>query len=160
MVSTTRTLTTDKALAKSLIKLVIWLPFTPAAGSNSKRVITGPGCAVKTLTSMPKSISLRSINREVKSKVSAAGNSTLPVGSSNKWIGGKAESGKASNKGACFSFCARALCAISTTGGSINTGSRVSTLLRSVSTNSARSNSTALPALRSCQSCHLYIAHS
>ncbi len=35
MVSTTRTLTTDKARAKSFTRLVIWLPFTPAAGSNS-----------------------------------------------------------------------------------------------------------------------------
>ena len=160
MVSTTRTLTTDNARARSLIKLVTWLPLTPAAGSNSNRVITGPGCAVNTLTSIPKSISLRSIKREVKSSVSAEGNSTAPDGSSNKWIGGNAESGKDSNNGACFSFCTRALWVISNTGGSINTGGRSSTRLRSISTNSARSSPTALPAFLSCQSCHLYLINS
>jgi hypothetical protein len=40
--STTLTLVTDKALAKSFDKLVIFPALTPASGSNSKRVITGP----------------------------------------------------------------------------------------------------------------------
>ena len=43
IVSTTRMLTTDSARARSLIRLTIWAPFTPTAGSISKRVITGPG---------------------------------------------------------------------------------------------------------------------
>ena len=114
MVSTTRTLATDNALAKSLTKLVTWLPFTPAAGSNSKRVITGPGCAVSTLTSIPKSINLRSIKREVKSSVSVEGNSTLPDGESSKCKAGSVESGMVSNNGACFSFCTRSLFSMST----------------------------------------------
>ena len=40
--STTLTVVTDKALAKSFAKLVIFPALTPASGSNSKRVITGP----------------------------------------------------------------------------------------------------------------------
>ena len=43
IISTIRTLVTDKALAKSLDKVQIRLTLTPAAGCNSKRVITGPG---------------------------------------------------------------------------------------------------------------------
>ena len=35
MVSTTRTLTTDSARARSFTRLMIWLPFTPTAGSIS-----------------------------------------------------------------------------------------------------------------------------
>ena len=41
--STTRTLITDRPRAMSLSRFEIWLPLTPAAGSISKRVITGPG---------------------------------------------------------------------------------------------------------------------
>ena len=40
--STTRTLVTDKALARSLDKFVIFPALTPASGSNSNLVITGP----------------------------------------------------------------------------------------------------------------------
>ena len=43
MTSTMRTLTTDRERARSFAKLVILLTFTPAAGSNSKHVTTGPG---------------------------------------------------------------------------------------------------------------------
>ncbi len=35
MVSTTRTLTTESARARSLARFTIWLPFTPVAGSIS-----------------------------------------------------------------------------------------------------------------------------
>ncbi len=41
--STTRTLSTESARARSLARLVIWLAFTPGAGRSSKRVTTGPG---------------------------------------------------------------------------------------------------------------------
>ena len=43
IVSTTRMLTTDSARARSFTRLTICAPFTPTAGSISKRVITGPG---------------------------------------------------------------------------------------------------------------------
>ncbi len=152
IVSTTRMLTTESARAKSLAKLVIWLPLTPAAGSNSKRVITGPGCAEITLTSMPKSTNLRSIKREVKSKVSAEGNSTVFLGSSNKCNGGKVESGSVANSVVCFSFCTRSLFTISVCGALISSGARSSVRLRSFSTNSSRFCSTTLPAFLSCQS--------
>ena len=43
MISTIRTLVTESALAKSLDRLLMRLTLTPAAGCNSKRVMTGPG---------------------------------------------------------------------------------------------------------------------
>ena len=42
MTSTTLTFVTDKALARSLDKFVIFPAFTPASGSSSNMVITGP----------------------------------------------------------------------------------------------------------------------
>ena len=160
MVSTTRMLTTDKARAKSRAKLVIWLPLTPAAGSNSKRVITGPGCADNTLISMPKSINLRSIKRDVKSKVSADGKSTVLLATSNKCNGGRLESKSVANSVVCFSFNTRSLCTISTTGALISTGARSSVRLRSASTNTSRFCTTTLPAFLSCQSMYLVIDQS
>ena len=50
IVSTTRTDCMESERAKSLARLVIWLPFTPCAGSISKRVITGPAVALTTVT--------------------------------------------------------------------------------------------------------------
>ena len=41
--STTRTDFTDRPRAMSLSSELIWLTFTPGAGSISKRVMTGPG---------------------------------------------------------------------------------------------------------------------
>ncbi|MDT4882000.1 hypothetical protein FQZ97_1179070 [compost metagenome] len=41
--STTRTDLTDRPRAMSLSSELIWLTFTPGAGSISKRVMTGPG---------------------------------------------------------------------------------------------------------------------
>ena len=43
MISTTRTLIADRARARSLARLLIWLTLTPGAGRSSKRVTTGPG---------------------------------------------------------------------------------------------------------------------
>ena len=65
MVSTTRIDTTDSARARSFMRLTICAPFTPTAGSISKRVMTGPGYAASTLTATPKSASLRSMRRDV-----------------------------------------------------------------------------------------------
>ncbi len=48
IVSTTRMETTESARARSFIRLTIWAPLTPTAGSISKRVITGPGYAAST----------------------------------------------------------------------------------------------------------------
>ena len=58
--STTRTETILRPRARSLARLVICEDFTPGAGSNSKRVITGPGCTATTSTVMPKSASFNS----------------------------------------------------------------------------------------------------
>eukprot|EP01126_Amoeba_proteus_P024913 TRINITY_DN24979_c0_g1_i1.p2 TRINITY_DN24979_c0_g1~~TRINITY_DN24979_c0_g1_i1.p2 ORF type:complete len:101 (+),score=0.42 TRINITY_DN24979_c0_g1_i1:113-415(+) len=55
MISTTRTALTDKERAKSLANPVTLLTFTPAANSNSKRVIIGPGLTNTTLASTEKS---------------------------------------------------------------------------------------------------------
>ena len=71
MTSTTRTLSTDSARARSLARLVIWLAFTPGAGRSSKRVTTGPGCTATTSTSMPKSFSFISTRRDSASSASA-----------------------------------------------------------------------------------------
>ena len=69
--STTRTLTTDKALARSLARLVIWLTLTPGAGSSSKRVMIGPGDTDTTWTSMSKSRSFSSTSRDIASSDSS-----------------------------------------------------------------------------------------
>ena len=58
--STIRTLSTNKALAKSLFKFIIWLTFTPGASATSNCVTTGPGVTVVILTSKPKSLSFSS----------------------------------------------------------------------------------------------------
>src|ERR1700761_3302382 len=79
MTSTTRTLNTDNARARSLARLVIWLAFTPGAGRNSKRVTTGPGCTATTSDSMPKSFSFISTRRDSASSASLDYN-TAPFG--------------------------------------------------------------------------------
>ena len=56
----------------SLSSELIWLTFTPGAGSISKRVITGPGYAPTTCASILKSLSLNSIWREIVSSVSSS----------------------------------------------------------------------------------------
>ena len=71
MTSTTRTLIADSARARSLARLLIWLTFTPGAGRNSKRVMTGPGCTATTSTSTPKSRSLISTSRDIASSASS-----------------------------------------------------------------------------------------
>ena len=149
MVSTTRILTTDSARAKSFERFKTWLPLTPAAGSSSYLVITGPGIAANTLTSIPKSISFRSIKRDVNSKVSADWTSISPLGSSNRCNGGKGESGWVSNNGAWLSFLTRSLLGISNAGTSIWIGGRSSIRLRSFSTNSVLCCSAIRPASRS-----------
>ena len=53
MTSTTLTLVTDKALARSLDKFVIFPAFTPASGSSSNMVITGPCWTATTLAFTP-----------------------------------------------------------------------------------------------------------
>ena len=63
--STTRTLTTDSERARSLERLLIWLPFTPGAGCSSNRVMTGPGLTATTSTCMLKSISFSSTWRDM-----------------------------------------------------------------------------------------------
>ena len=67
IISTTRTLVTDKPRAKSFAKPVIRLPFTPAARRNSKRVITGPGKTASTSTEIPKSFRTSSTRLESSS---------------------------------------------------------------------------------------------
>ena len=69
--STTRTLTTESPRAMSLSRLEIWLPLMPGAGCISKRVMTGPGCALTTCASMRKSLSLNSTWRDSASSVSS-----------------------------------------------------------------------------------------
>ena len=70
MTSTTRTLTADRARARSLERLLIWLALTPGAGRISKRVTTGPGSTATTSTSTPKSFSLSSTSRDIASSAS------------------------------------------------------------------------------------------
>ena len=69
--STTRTLFTDSARARSLAHLVMLLPRTPGAGSRSKCVITGPGDTATTLASTPNSSSLSSICCDMLVRVSS-----------------------------------------------------------------------------------------
>ncbi len=70
MTSTTRTLIADSERARSFARLLIWLTLTPAAGSSSKRVTTGPGWTETTSTSTPKSRSFSSTSRDIASSAS------------------------------------------------------------------------------------------
>ena len=56
--STTRTLLTDRARAKSLSRRVIFPALVPGEGKISKRVMTGPGMALSVRASTLKSASL------------------------------------------------------------------------------------------------------
>ena len=55
------------ASARSSWRFRIWLTFIPGAGSNSKSVITGPGCTSETFPSTSKSARVRSNTRESSS---------------------------------------------------------------------------------------------
>ncbi len=149
MVSTTRMLTTDSARARSFIRLTIWLPLTPIAGSISKRVITGPGYAASTRTATPKSASLRSISREVNSSVSALTCSWVEGASSSSASGGRGESGISWNSGFCRSRTTRSDLGTSTMGGTTITGSRSSSDSRATSTACSRCSSATAPISRS-----------
>ena len=148
-VSTTRMLTTDSARARSFIRLTICAPLTPIAGSISKRVITGPGYAASTFTATPKSASLRSITREVKSSVSALTTSSEDGASSSNASGGSGESGRALNKGFCFSLITRSDFLTSSAAGTTMTGSRSSMVSRVAPTTCSRSSNAASPMTRS-----------
>ena len=80
MVSTTRTACNDIERAKSLASPTIWLPFTPWAGSISKRVITGPAVADTTCTPMPNSASLASMRSAVCCNTSGLTTGASPWG--------------------------------------------------------------------------------
>src|ERR1700732_3284760 len=88
MTSTTRTLSTDSARARSLASAVIWLAFTPGAGRSSKRVTTGPGCTATTSASMVKSLSFISTSRDSASSASAEYSGSRGGGASSRLSGG------------------------------------------------------------------------
>ena len=137
--STTRTLTTDSDLARSLDRLLIWLPFTPGAGCSSKRVITGPGLTATTSTWILKSMSLSSTWRDMASRVASEYLPWDGVGLSSRFSGGKAESAGSSNNGSCFSASARAPVSTLLITGSMRGGGLSRTFFFWLRTSSARS---------------------
>ena len=98
-------------------------------------------------------MSLRSIRRDVNSSVSVESISTSFSGSSNICSGGKGESGKSTNNGACFSLVTRGDLRIVLTGGSIWSGGWSSKRFLLTSTTSSRFMIEAVPMRLSCLSC-------
>ncbi len=93
MTSTTRTATADRVRAISFAKLEIFDTLTPGARSSSKRVITGPGCTLATVTSTPKSLRTVSTVRDTWSSSSCVMGFSCLFGLSSNSIegnGGKA----------------------------------------------------------------------
>ena len=125
MVSTTRTACIESERAKSLERLTIWLPFTPCAGSISKRVITGPAVALTTCTSMPNSASLASMRSAVCCSVSGLTGRTSPVGRLNKFAAGLAYSPAGTGSLALPFSSNRLVC----TGGATDTGTALRLLM-------------------------------
>jgi hypothetical protein len=85
-------------------------------------VITGPGYAASTRAETPKSASLRSMRREVKSSVSLLTISCAAGASSSSASGGSLESGMSVNSGRCRSFTARSDFGAGAGGGTTTTG--------------------------------------
>jgi len=102
--STTRTLTFDRARARSFASAVTLLTFTPGASSTSNIVTTGPGWTAPTSASTPKSISLSSSSRE--SACSASSEYRCPVGrgGSSSDSGGSSVATSGSMSEICRSF--------------------------------------------------------
>ena len=125
MTSTTRTLSTDSARARSLASAVIWLAFTPGAGRSSKRVTTGPGCTATTSASMVKSLSFISTSRDSASSASAEYSGSRGGGSSSSFSGGSSLALGGSNSGTWRSRSTRALFSTTGSGGSMRGGARV-----------------------------------
>ncbi len=140
MTSTTRTLITDSARARSLASVVIWLALTPGAGRSSKRVTTGPGCTATTSASTPKSRSLISTSRDIASSASGAYSGLCGGGSSSRLKGGSSPGLAAANSGTCRSFSTRSLLITASGGGSMRVGLRVAAFFCSVSTLTLRAS--------------------
>ena len=138
MTSTTRTLSTDSARARSLASAVIWLAFTPGAGRSSKRVTTGPGCTATTSASMAKSLSFISTSRDSASSASGEYSGSRGGGSSRSLSGGSSLAFGGSNSGTWRSRSTRALFSNIGSGGSMRGGGRNADLLFSVSNASLR----------------------
>ncbi len=85
------------------------------------------------------------------SNVSADTGSPSSGGESSRLIDGSSESGRSSNSGFCFSFCARSDCTTSTTGLSIRSGFGSVNFSRTSTSRSMRSSEAISPALRSRQ---------
>ena len=138
MTSTTRTLRTESARARSLARAVIWLALTPGAGRSSKRVTTGPGCTATTSTSMAKSLSFISTSRESASSASAEYSGSRGGGSSSSFSGGSSLALGGSNSGTCRSRSTRALFSTIGVGGSMRGGERAADFFCEISTASLR----------------------
>ena len=122
--STTRTLITDSARARSLASAVIWLALTPGAGRSSKRVTTGPGCTATTSASTPKSLSLSSTRRDIASSASGEYSGSRGGGSSSSFSGGSSLALGGSNSGTWRSFSTRSLLSTAGGGASMRGGAR------------------------------------
>ena len=125
------------------------MPFIPGAGSNSKRVITGPGWTATTFTSTPKSFNFNSTCLDIASSVSFEYCPIKVAGSSNRFNGGRTVSTAGSNKFSCFSIIERILGFKSEIIGSILSGSRCSTMSCSILKTVPRSLRARRPSIKS-----------
>ncbi len=150
MFSTTRRLTTERERARSRARLVICAAFTPAAGSTSKRVITGPGNTSTTRTSTLKSSSFFSSRRDILSSdcLENCGGRSLSTASNNDKVGNCAVAG-ISNSGACFSFSTRMLCCTRSITGSMRGAGCAASTFSSTATVSRRLRRARQPTSRS-----------